>query len=114
MINTNDVYRLLFGRSGTSKGSDIDMAEHGRTGGVDRGNAFKFVQEISDIGAIDEVDVDNTYIGYVEDGRKSDTDQAIWRILKIETSGTVTTFKDADGEKKFNKIWDDRASYTYS
>ena len=37
-----DIYRQLFGRGGTNKGTDIDMAEHGRVGGVSTGQAFKF------------------------------------------------------------------------
>lgn len=42
-MNTTDTYRLLFGRSGTSKGSDIDMSEQGRVGGVSTGTPFKTV-----------------------------------------------------------------------
>lgn len=43
---TDDLYRKLFGRSGTTKGSDIDMSEQGRVGGVSTGQPFKFVQNI--------------------------------------------------------------------
>ena len=37
----NDLYRKLFGREGTEKGTDIDMSEHGRVGGLSTGQAFK-------------------------------------------------------------------------
>jgi hypothetical protein len=45
-MTINDLYRQLFGRGGTTKGSDIDMAEHGRVGGVSTGQPFKFVSTI--------------------------------------------------------------------
>lgn len=41
MTSITDIYRLLFGREGTNKGTDIDMAEHGRVGGISTGQGFK-------------------------------------------------------------------------
>lgn len=41
-----DIYRLLYGREGTSKGTDIDMSEQGRVGDVSTGQPFKYVSVI--------------------------------------------------------------------
>lgn len=49
MTTITDLYRLLFGREGTNKGTDIDMAEHGRVGGVSTGQSFKHVSVIDPI-----------------------------------------------------------------
>jgi len=46
MSSVQDLYRQLFGRSGTQKGTDIDMSEHGRVGGLSTGQPFKFVSNI--------------------------------------------------------------------
>lgn len=46
MTTIVDTYRLLFGRSGTNKASDVDISEHGRVGGISTGQPFKFVQNI--------------------------------------------------------------------
>lgn len=60
---------------------------------------------------IDEASATVTYIGNSLPG--SATSAAAWQIKKIdETSGTVITW--ASGNANFNKVWDDRASYTYS
>jgi len=41
MTVINDLYRQLFGRSGTNKGTDVEMSEHGRVGGLSTGQPFK-------------------------------------------------------------------------
>jgi len=41
-----DLYYKLYHRRGTSNGSDIDMSEQGRQGGVSTGQPFKFVSNI--------------------------------------------------------------------
>jgi len=61
---------------------------------------------------IDEASATVTYIGKCAAGSVATTDEAIWKIKKIDsTSGTKISF--ADGSTSFNKIWDDRATYTY-
>ena len=35
---------------------------------------------------------------------------ALWQIRKIETVGSETTFKYADGDAEFNNVWDNRAT----
>lgn len=43
-----DLYQQLFGRKGIADGNVIDMAEHGRVGGVSTGQPFKFVKSVSE------------------------------------------------------------------
>jgi len=60
---------------------------------------------------IDEVDADTIYIGKaVVD---TVTSESKWQIKKISTSGTVKTISWADGDDRFNQIWDNRTSLTY-
>jgi len=61
---------------------------------------------------IDVVDVNNTYIGQAEPGTAISA--GTWRIKKIIIAGALTTIAWADGVGTFTKVWDDRASYTYS
>ena len=57
MTVITDLYYQLFGRAGTTKGSDIDMAEHGRVGGVSTGQPFKFVSSINSETGVSESDL---------------------------------------------------------
>lgn len=50
------------------------------------------------------------YIGEATPGVT--TSSPHWRIMRIDTSSGVN-IKYADNSGYFNKIWDDRASYTY-
>jgi hypothetical protein len=61
---------------------------------------------------IDEASSTVTYLGNCLPGNAGKTDEAIWRIKKIDTtSGTKITY--ADGSSDFDKIWANRATYTY-
>ncbi len=61
---------------------------------------------------VDEVDTQTTYVGYA--APNSTTAVPVWRILKIIVSGSLTTILFADGNNKFDNIWDNRASLSYS
>lgn len=53
------------------------------------------------------------YVGEAFPGTAASS--AGWRIKKLTYSGTnVTDVKWASGTSKFDKVWDDRASYVYS
>lgn len=53
------------------------------------------------------------YIGRAEPGTA--TSAAGWQIRKITYSGDdPTTVLFADGTNEYIKVWDDRATYTYS
>ena len=54
------------------------------------------------------------YVGYAEPGAASSA--AKWQIRKItykEDTDTIVSVKYADGSAAFDKVWDDRATYTY-
>ena len=46
----------------------------------------------------------------------STSSQAVWRIrhITVALDGTSATTLWAEGTENFDKIWDDRASYSYS
>jgi len=111
MSSIIDVYRQLFGREGTAKGTDIDMAEHGRAGGISTGTPYKGVQEVPLQALVDLTDSDNLYIGEAKPGTL--TSQSLWRIVKIEISDELISILYADGDDLFDNKWDDRTSLTY-
>jgi hypothetical protein len=107
-----DLYQQLFGRKGIADGNVIDMAEHGRVGGVSTGQPFKFTRKVDEKVLIDEVDSATVYIGKAKMG--ASTSDAVWQIQKIVTSGTVIQILYADGDDNYDKKWDDRTTLTYS
>lgn len=111
-MSISDLYYQLFGRTGTNKGTDIDMAEHGRAGGVSTGQPFKTTRGVEEKSLIDKVDSNTTYVGTGKMGAVSS--DAVWQIIKISVSGTVTTIAYANGDDKYDNVWDDRASISYS
>lgn len=61
---------------------------------------------------VDEPDASTTYVGNAQLGTAASS--AGWQIQKVSVSGNVTTISWADGVDSFTKIWDNRATYTYS
>lgn len=61
---------------------------------------------------IDEASSTVTYVGKAS--VTASPSAPVWRISKIEVSGTVTTVKFANSSYDFNQIWDNRASLTYN
>lgn len=61
---------------------------------------------------IDEVNKNLSYVGDAIPGTV--TSASLWKIRRIQTSGSVTTVSFADGNSNFDNIWDNRASLTYS
>jgi len=60
---------------------------------------------------IDEASATITYIGKAQTG--TGIGDAFWQIERIDT-GSGTAIEWAEGTDKFDKVWDDRAAYTYS
>lgn len=60
-----------------------------------------------------EADADTVYLGFCLPGTTG-TDAATWSICKILTSGTTTTRKWANGQRSYNLVMDDYASFTYT
>lgn len=60
---------------------------------------------------LDEASATITYVGEALPGVSAAT--ASWRIKRLDsTSGLLVTW--AEGDSDFDKVWDDRASYSYS
>lgn len=60
---------------------------------------------------IDETVTGITYFGYAVPGTK-DTD-AKWRIFRLTEVTGISKIRKADGDDKFDNIWDNRASLTF-
>ena len=61
---------------------------------------------------IDEASATVTYYGFFDKGAVG-TAAANCRIMKVEISGTVTSYLWADGDICYDNVWDDRATLTY-
>jgi len=59
-INITDLYNSLFGKKGIADGNVIDMAEHGRVGGLSTGQSFKHVSVIDPSTGESTTDLQNT------------------------------------------------------
>ena len=55
------------------------------------------------------------YVGWTYAGSGAATSNPIWRIQKIgyDANNIASGIAWADGSIEFNKIWDDKATYTY-
>ena len=54
-----------------------------------------------------------TYYGWADVGH-SDTTGSAWRIAQLQTSGSATALKFADGDANFDNVWGSRVTKTYS
>lgn len=105
-----DLYKQLFGRKGIADGNVIEMAEHGRAGGVSTGQPFKFTDFVNYAIKTTEVG-DVTYIAYANPGTAQSA--AKWKAMKMDaTSGLVITW--ADGNVNFDNVATDLTALTYS
>lgn len=64
------------------------------------------------ISLVDEASSTVTYLGKAVPS--SITSAAVWQIQRISVSGTITAIELADGNAKFDNIWNNRASLSYS
>lgn len=53
-----------------------------------------------------------TYLGRAKIGTSEG--DASWQIRRIQLIGTQNTFQYANGSRRYNQIWSNRASLTYS
>lgn len=60
---------------------------------------------------VDDVSSTLTYIG--EAPFASSESDPVWRIKKLETTGTILKILWADGNSNFDNIWIDRTTLTY-
>lgn len=107
-MNIVDTYKLLFGRKGIQDGDVIELAEHGRQGGISTGQGFKTVGTVLHTYRTAS-DATYVYHGLAKPGTA--TSDALWRVLVEDTSGNILF---ADGDDNFNNIWDNYSSLSYS
>lgn len=90
----------------------LDLDEHQHLGpeGED-GPGARRTYEADFAVRLDDSTTNITYIGTAPTATATSDNK--WQIKKLdETSGLIITW--ADGDTKFNNVWDDRASLTYS
>jgi hypothetical protein len=107
-MTITDLYIQLFGKGAIKDGDVISMAEHGRVGGTNLGQGFKFSKEADMADKIQTSGTD-TYVAFSIPGTAQAT--ALWQALKIDTSGTVTW---ADGNSNFDNVATDLTILAYS
>lgn len=61
---------------------------------------------------VDETNSNAVYKGFANPGAKSDA--PVWAILKVTNNKGVLSYHWADGNKNFDKIWDNRKALQYS
>lgn len=61
---------------------------------------------------VDDASSTVTYVG--EAPFASSESDAVWRIKKLETIGTVFKVTWADGNANFDNVWSNRTSITYT
>ncbi len=61
---------------------------------------------------VDDASTTVTYVGEAAFGGSES--ESVWRIKKLETTGTVLKILWADGNDNFDNIWANRASITYT
>lgn len=104
-----DLYKQLFGRKGIADGNVIDLAEHGRAGGVSTGQPFKFVDFPHYIYKL-QTSGSFIYIGKAIVGATQD--QAVWQAFRFPTGDGQSQY--ADGNDNFDNIATDLTVLTYS
>lgn len=77
-------------------------------GKVDTLNDRVFIEAL----LVDEATPNTIFKGYAIPG--ASTSNPVWAIERITVSGDVTIKKWASGNKNFDKVWDNRASLSYS
>ena len=74
---------------------------------------------------VDKTNPNLIYVGYVmlsydlvvqppQQKLTGDPAQPVWKIKRITITGGEIVLDYADGDKNYDKIWDDRATYAYS
>jgi len=81
------------------------------TASMDDGDDIQIYYDMGSLLKLIDEGATATYVGQAQDG--SLESDPVWQIQKIDTSSGVSILW-ADGNNKFDNIWDDRATLTYS
>lgn len=113
-MSITDLYYNLFGRTGTNKGTDIDMAEHGRLGGISTGEPYKSVYDLSNSVA-EKITKSGTVAYYAMARPGSSQSSAVWQVKKVDaTDPNNVTTTWADGNINFDNVATDLTALSYS
>lgn len=108
MSTLTDLYQQLFGKNHIRDGSVIEMAEHGRAGGVSTGQGYKHIQ-FAPMTTRFASNASVSFYGFAKPGTNATLPN--WRIIREDHAGTFTDFPD--GSTEFEFIWDNRELETY-
>lgn len=73
----------------------------------------KLIDLIGKADKIDEASSTVIYMGYHKPGNYNPA-SAVWRIIRMQQTGTVWAREFADGNDNYDNIWDNRAALSYS
>ncbi len=108
MTTISDLYINLFGKGAIQDGTVIDMAEHGRTGGVSTGQPFKFVA-IPSLAVQAATNASLTVTGFAKPGTLTST--ANWKLMAEDVNGNVLW---ANGNDNYTNIFDNFNTISFS
>lgn len=84
--------------------------QFGHVGNLDSGEAYQRIQETNEKVIVD-TQGNYIYIGYAIPGTA--TSVSTWKIKRVDTGSPITIYW-ADSSTLYNKVWDDRTTYTYA
>jgi hypothetical protein len=108
MANLNSVDAM--GNGINSPEALMMYEQFGRVGNSTSGQAFNRVREADETQLVD-VNGNDIYIGYAVPGTA--TSAAAWKIKRVNTVNPISIYW-ADSSTLYNKVWSDRATYTYA
>lgn len=73
---------------------------------------FKYQLGLGVTKRVDEPNSSTTYVGTSYQDTP-DTSKAEWQIKRVTTSGSETIIEWADGDEKFDNVWDNRTGLSY-
>jgi len=109
MTIITDLYQSLFGKNHIQDGNVIDMAEHGRMGGLSTGQAFKFTSKAQQTLRL-STNASLTFVGRSSPGINATL--PYWQIMAITLDESTVIY--ASGTDAYDKVWTLRESYVYS
>lgn len=98
------------GSGHTSPEAIMMWEQFGRVGNTSTGQAFNRTREVDETVLVD-VDGTNIYIGYAVPG--TDLSASTWKIKRVNTANPISIYW-ADSSTLYNKVWNNRSTYTYA
>lgn len=93
---------------GAKQALDVNVADIT----LDKANDSIATESFEQSTRVDEASSTVTYFGFATVG--SSEASSVWKIKKLEVSGSITSLKYADGNTNYDNSWSNRASLTYT